>query len=147
MSEDIKFDEFVSKGWGYEKIIVNGPLYCGKILRFVKDRKCSLHYHMKKTETFHLLSGKLKVLWCNDSERMELIKKTGWDEVKQYKHSEHYREDAIMELCKEEILEPGDTFHLEPGLVHMMVALEDSDLLEISTQDFKDDSYRIIKGD
>ena len=31
--EEIKF---VSKGWGYEKWIVNKPEYCGKILFFPK---------------------------------------------------------------------------------------------------------------
>jgi hypothetical protein len=43
---------FVKKGWGSELWLVNGDLYCGKILRFNKGKKCSLHYHKLKTETF-----------------------------------------------------------------------------------------------
>lgn len=133
MSE-IKFDEFVSKGWGYEKIIVSGPLYCGKILRFVKGKSCSLHYHRRKTETFHLLSGRLEIWTIYDGEfAEEILRDRG--------------EIALLDACDSEILTPGDTFHLKPGLVHKMTALQDSELLEISTQDFEDDSYRIIKGD
>jgi len=50
---------FVPKGWGYEKWIVNNDKYCGKILFVVKDRKCSLHYHNIKDETFYIQSGKI----------------------------------------------------------------------------------------
>jgi len=32
-------------------------------------------------------------------------------------------------------------------LRHQMLALEDSELFEFSTQHFEDDSYRIIRGD
>ena len=46
--------KLVPKGWGYEKWIVNSPLYCGKILWFCKDKKCSWHYHKKKDEVFYI---------------------------------------------------------------------------------------------
>lgn len=45
------------KGWGWEDWIVNNELYCGKILHFKKGKRCSLHYHKKKTETFYILNG------------------------------------------------------------------------------------------
>ena len=45
------------------------------------------------------------------------------------------------------ILEPGDRFHVYRGLRHQMIALEDTELFEFSTQHFEDDSYRIFKGD
>jgi quercetin dioxygenase-like cupin family protein len=134
MSET-KFDEFVSKGWGYEKIIVNGPFYCGKILHFVKGRSCSSHYHVKKTETFYISFGKILVQYFNDEERArEIIRQESeWSFLENH--------------CEKEILEKGDYFHLEPGLVHKMTALEDSEIIEFSTTDYKDDSYRLIKGD
>jgi hypothetical protein len=53
------------------------------------------------------------------------------------------------DLCNaiEVILNPGDKFHIYQGLKHQMIALEDTELFEFSTQHFDDDSIRIIKGD
>jgi len=45
------------------------------------------------------------------------------------------------------ILNPGEKFHVATGLRHQMVALEDSELFEFSTEHFDSDSHRIIKGD
>jgi hypothetical protein len=36
---------------------------------------------------------------------------------------------------------------ITPGVVHQMVALEDAELFEFSTQHFDSDSHRIAKGD
>ena len=110
----------VPKGWGYELWIANKPEYCGKLLYFMKGKKCSWHYHKLKDETFYLQSGKL------------LVKYSEEDNV----------EDASMIT-----LEPGDNFYIYPGLRHQMIALEDSELFEFSTEHFDSDSYRIIKGD
>jgi hypothetical protein len=44
----------VDKGWGREVWIANGKLYCGKILEIKKGKRCSLHYHKLKTESFYL---------------------------------------------------------------------------------------------
>src|SRR5271154_4872833 len=51
----------VTKGWGREVWIANGELYCGKILEINKGKRCSLHYHKLKTESFYLRSGRLRV--------------------------------------------------------------------------------------
>jgi len=53
--------EFVKKGWGYELIIVNTPMYCGKLLHIEKDKRASLHYHNVKHETFYVHSGSIQV--------------------------------------------------------------------------------------
>ena len=45
------------------------------------------------------------------------------------------------------ILKLQNKFHVHKGLRHQMLALEDSELFEFSTQHFEDDSYRIIRGD
>tara|TARA_R100000152_G_C6718823_1_gene145133 strand:- start:146 stop:505 length:360 start_codon:yes stop_codon:yes gene_type:complete len=112
--------KFVPKGWGFEKWIVNNDEYCGKLLYFVKGKRCSWHYHVLKDEVFYIQSGKILV-----------------------KYSEH---DDI-EMAQELILERGDNFHVHRGLRHQMVALEDTELFEFSTQHFDSDSYRIVKGD
>jgi mannose-6-phosphate isomerase-like protein (cupin superfamily) len=115
--EDIKF---VPKSWGFEKWICNSPEYCGKLLYFVKGKKCSFHYHKLKDETFYLQSGKI-LLTYGDT-------------------------DDINE-ASQIILEKGDKFHIYRELRHQMLALEDTELFEFSTQHFDNDSYRIIHGD
>ena len=51
---------FVPKGWGFEKWIHNSELYCGKLLYFVKDRKCSWHYHKLKFQMVYILKGSVE---------------------------------------------------------------------------------------
>jgi quercetin dioxygenase-like cupin family protein len=111
---------YVPKGWGFEKWIVNNDEYCGKLLYFVKGKRCSWHYHVLKDEVFYIQSGKM------------LVKYSDEDELKE---------------AKEIILERGDNFHVYRGLRHQMVALEDTELFEFSTKHLDEDSYRIIKGD
>jgi len=108
------------KGWGYEKWIVNKDEYCGKLLHIIKGKKCSWHYHKLKDETFYLQEGKILL---------------------------RYSDEDNIEKSKELILERGDKFHVYRGLRHQMLALEDTDLFEFSTQHFDNDSYRVIKGD
>jgi len=112
--------EFYPKGWGHEEWIVNSDKYCGKILRFEKGKRCSWHYHKIKDEVFYLLSGKLTLKVSH--------------------------EDSLDE-AQTLTLEKGESFHVKTGVRHQMIALEDSELLEVSTQHFEDDSCRIIKGD
>ncbi len=111
---------FVPKGWGFEKWIVNTEEYCGKLLYFVKGKKCSWHYHKLKDETFYIQSGKILLKYSDDDE---------------------------MNYADEIILNKGDKFHIYRTLRHQMFALENTELFEFSTQHFDEDSYRIIKGD
>jgi quercetin dioxygenase-like cupin family protein len=115
----MKKPSYHPKGWGYELWIHNDEKYCGKLLFFKEGKRCSLHYHKKKHETFYLQSGKMLLRYSPEKEGM--IKKT--------------------------ILTPGDVFEIPPRLAHQMIALEDSELFEFSTQHFESDSYRIEKGD
>ena len=110
----------VPKGWGWERWIVNCEEYCGKLLYFAKGKKCSWHYHILKDEVFYLQSGKLCVKFSIEDN---------------------------LEEAEELILTPGDNFHVFRGLRHQMIALEDSELFEFSTQHLDSDSYRILKGD
>ena len=112
--------KLVNKGWGHEKWIVNCDKYCGKLLFFKKGKRCSWHYHKIKDEVFYLQSGLLKV---------------------------YYSEGDDLQAAKQKLLRPGENFHVYTGLRHQMVALEDSELFEFSTQHFDSDSHRILKGD
>ena len=58
-----------------------------------------------------------------------------------------YSDSDNLESAKSIVLEKGDNFHVYTGLRHQMLALEDTELYEFSTQHFDSDSYRIIKGD
>lgn len=117
MTPEIKH---VPKGWGYEKWIVNNEEYCGKLLYFVKGKRCSWHYHVLKDEVFYIQSGRV------------LVK---------------FSEEDDIENVGQIVLGPGDNFHVHRGLRHQMIALEDTELFEFSTQHFDSDSCRIIKGD
>lgn len=113
--------KIVSKGWGFEKWIVNNEKYCGKILYMIKDYKCSWHYHKIKDETFYVQSGKIILYYSTTNTDVTRANKV--------------------------VLGPGDHFHIPVGLKHQMYALEDTELFEFSTQHFDEDSYRIEKGD
>jgi quercetin dioxygenase-like cupin family protein len=42
-----------------------------------------------------------------------------------------------------QVLSPGDTLHIPPGQLHRFTGLEDSEILEVSTQDREDDNFRL----
>ena len=111
--------QIVPKGWGREVWIANSELYCGKILEIKKGKRCSLHYHKLKNETFFLRSGRMLV------------------RVKQ-------AEGGVVEEFE---MSPGECMDVPAGLIHQMVALEDCELYEFSTQHFDSDSHRLVKGD
>jgi mannose-6-phosphate isomerase-like protein (cupin superfamily) len=111
--------EKIVKNWGYEYIIINNDKYCGKILHFLKNKKFSMHFHILKTETWFVNSGKFRFRWINTS-------------------------NADIQ---EEILEIGDIITNEIGEPHQIECLEEGDIFEISTKHFDSDSYRVFKGD
>ena len=43
---------------------------------------------------------------------------------------------------KKTIMKEGDSIHILPGMKHSFAGLKDSEILEISTQHFENDSYR-----
>lgn len=116
----IKQPEIHPKGWGRELWIANSELYCGKIMEINKNKRCSIHYHKLKDETFYILSGKIQLNIYYNGYPGE-------------------PENTIMNI--------GDIFHVTQGLIHQFIALEDSKILEISTQHFEEDSHRLLNGD
>jgi mannose-6-phosphate isomerase-like protein (cupin superfamily) len=110
----------VPKGWGHENWIVNKDHYCGKMLFFYKDCKCSWHYHNLKDEVFFLAKGKMIVYysWGDD-----------------------------LKVAEQTVLLPGMKFEVPIGLRHQMYALEESHLYEFSTHHEDSDSVRLVRGD
>lgn len=137
--------EFVPKGWGFEKWIVNNNKYCGKLLYFVKGRKCSLHFHHIKDETFYIHSGKIRLYYSDD---LPLLKGKIDDLSTLYAENSGVMLHTLVGNGLNEItLKQGDNFYIPPGRVHQMVALEDTELFEFSTTHDDEDSDRILKGD
>lgn len=121
---------YVSKGWGYELWLVNKEEYCGKLLFFKRHKKCSYHHHILKDETFFLRIGELEIIWRDGSDEYPVL-----------------MPETQLENMGRFTMKAGDTFHIPPGRRHQMIAIQDSELFEFSTQHFDEDSYRIIKGD
>lgn len=113
--------EIVEKAWGREVIFANNDMYCGKKLIHDKaNSKGSMHFHMKKHETFYVEQGLFKIWWIETKDA-----------------SKH---------C--ETLFPGDTWVNEPGRPHQIEALEDNSvIIEVSTTHYDNDSYRVMPGD
>lgn len=118
---DIK-PEIVEKQWGNEQILVNEEDYrdgfCGKILTFEKGKNCSLHFHKQKFEFFCILSGKFQIQYVSTETGEELSRIVG----------------------------PFEIIEIPPCVPHQMFALEAGQILEISSFDRREDSYRIRRG-
>ncbi len=106
------------KGWGFEQLIVNQD-YTGKILAFKTGGKLSMHFHDKKNETFLVTSGRFIFRYIEG-------------------------QDASL---KEVILLSGDIIDIPRLLPHQLEAIEEGAIIEFSTTDYKEDSFRIVKGD
>jgi mannose-6-phosphate isomerase-like protein (cupin superfamily) len=111
--------ERVPKGWGHEIIIVNNDLYCGKILHFKKGGKFSMHFHLKKKESWYVSSGSFLFRWINT---------------------------ATADIVEEKLV-VGDTITNEIGEPHQIICVEEGDIFEVSTHHLDSDSYRVAKGD
>jgi quercetin dioxygenase-like cupin family protein len=107
----------VDKPWGYELWWALTDAYAGKILHVQRGHRLSLQFHEQKDESAYLLSG-----------RLLLTKGPSEDDL------------TTVEL------RAGDTWRNVPGEVHTIEAIEDCDVLEVSTPEVDDvvrlsDSY------
>jgi len=109
----------IPKAWGEEVIIHNGEDYCGKLLRFMKNAKFSMHFHSKKTETWYVNKGEFQLITIDTRDA---------------------RRQKINLLA-------GDIVHIEPNTPHQLIAFEEGEIFEVSTPHYDDDSYRIEIGD
>ena len=99
----------VDKPWGHELIWARTDRYVGKILHIKAGEALSLQYHHVKDETIMLLSGRMQLVYFADGQ------------------PPHSRE-----------LLPREPFHITPGLRHRMIAIEDTDVVEVSTPELDD---------
>jgi mannose-6-phosphate isomerase len=100
--------QIVEKPWGYEIIWAHTERYVGKILHINKGESLSYQYHVVKDETIRLLSGALEMDIETSGERGKLR------------------------------LLPGESLHIIPRMKHRMIAIEDCDVLEVSTPELDD---------
>jgi mannose-6-phosphate isomerase-like protein (cupin superfamily) len=99
----------VDKPWGHELIWAHTDRYVGKILHVNKGESLSLQYHLVKDETIMVLAGRLL-----------------------FEHFEEGQPPVRTELA------PRQPFHITPGLRHRMTALDDCDIVEVSTPELDD---------
>lgn len=110
---------FVEKGWGHELIWATTEKYCGKLLKFNRGAKFSMHFHAEKDETWYVLNGEFKVIVINTANATQT----------------------------EYILKEGDTWHNPPLSPHQVICLQEGTLIEVSTADSVEDNYRVLPGD
>jgi len=105
----VRKSTIIDKPWGHEFIWASTDRYVGKILHVRAGEALSLQYHRVKDETVMVLSGRLRF--------------------------EFFAEGEVPSVRE---LSPGEPFHVMPGLRHRMVAIEDTDVLEVSTPELDD---------
>ncbi len=113
MTIDMASQKQVEKPWGRELWWAATEHYAGKLLYVKEGHRLSLQFHEEKDETSYLLEGRLRVHQGSDA-----------DDLRDW------------------IVEPGDSWRNEPGVVHTITALEDSVVIEVSTPHL-DDVVRI----
>jgi len=98
----------IEKPWGYELHWAKTENYVGKVIHVIAGQALSLQYHNRKEETLLLWSGRLN-FELRDGEEVRI-----WE------------------------MSPGDRVHVRPKMVHRMTAIEDSDIIEVSTTELDD---------
>ena len=106
----------VDKPWGHELWWAWTDQYVGKILHVRAGHRLSVQYHERKDETSYVLSGRLTLL-----------------------------KGATAEDLVATEVRPGSQWRNLPGEVHTIEAIEDADVLEVSTPHL-DDVVRLSDG-
>jgi mannose-6-phosphate isomerase-like protein (cupin superfamily) len=99
----------VDKPWGHEEIWAETERYVGKILAIRKDQRLSLQYHEIKDESIRVVAGRLQLELENDAGEL-----------------------VVSELA------PGESARIPTGRRHRFTALEDCELVEVSTPELDD---------
>ena len=99
----------LTRDWGVEVFVAETPQYLGKLLVMNKGTAGGLQYHTEKDETFFLYSGRAIVRSDNG----------------------HGQLNVTMML-------PGQSFHIPPGAVHQVEAIDDCVFFEASTPHYND---------
>jgi quercetin dioxygenase-like cupin family protein len=99
----------IEKPWGYEIWWALTDDYAGKILHVERGHRLSLQFHEQKDESAYLMSGRLRLIKGRSEDDLETTE-----------------------------LGPGDVWRNVPGEVHTIEAIEDCDVLEVSTAELDD---------
>jgi mannose-6-phosphate isomerase len=99
----------VAKPWGYEILWARTDRYVGKILHVRAGESLSLQYHERKEETMRVLAGTLVLEVGSEGEARRTVR-----------------------------LGPGEGWHLPPGTRHRVTAVDDVDIVEVSTPELDD---------
>lgn len=83
--------------------------YAGKILRVRAGARLSVQYHREKDETSYVLSGRVLLSQGDSAEEMT-----------------------------DRTLGPGDSWRSRPSVVHTLEAIEDAEIIEVSTPQLDD---------
>jgi mannose-6-phosphate isomerase len=100
----------IEKPWGYELIWALTEDYCGKLLFVKAGESLSLQFHRQKDESWLVHSGRAE---------LELA-------------------EPGKKLPSSEVVGPGTAFHIRPGTVHRVRAVEDTTIVEVSTPQIED---------
>jgi len=98
----------IEKPWGYELHWAKTDKYIGKLIHVNAGHALSLQYHNEKDETILLWNGNL---------RFEL------------------RDGGIV---REWTMKSGEAVRVRPKVVHRMTAIDDCDIIEVSTPQIND---------
>jgi mannose-6-phosphate isomerase len=99
----------IDKPWGYELLYALTDRYCGKVIFIRGGEALSLQFHREKDETLYVQSGRVEFEIGDPGKAVDT-----------------------------EVVGPGRAFHLQPGTVHRLRALEDTVVLEVSTTELDD---------
>lgn len=107
----------VDKPWGHELRWAITDRYLGKLIHVTKGHQLSLQYHVQKDESIFIASGLLDLVLEDDSGDVHVHRMT-----------------------------PGMSARVRPGRRHRFIAVEDTDLFEVSSPEIDDvvrleDSY------
>jgi mannose-6-phosphate isomerase-like protein (cupin superfamily) len=114
-----RLEGFVKKGWGHELIWATNDKYCGKLMKFNKGAKFSMHFHAEKDESWYVLDGLFMIKFIETK-------------------------DASMH---DVTLKAGEVWRNRPLQPHQVICLEEGTIIEVSTPDSVQDNYRVLPGD
>lgn len=99
----------VDKPWGWELIWAEAEQYVGKLLFVRAGQALSLQYHEEKDESWLVREGRASLELGQVGEPLETIE-----------------------------IRPGDAFRYRPRTVHRVTAIEDTLIIEVSTNHLDD---------
>lgn len=99
----------IEKPWGHELIWARTDRYVGKIIVIRAGRRLSLQYHERKDESILVVRGRMRLHLEGDDGRIDVVE-----------------------------LAPGDHRRIPVGRRHRFEAIEDLEVVEVSTPELED---------